>query len=685
MAAVAWCRLTVVTREVTLHNLSYKTSRASPCEDGYVYIPVAFVVMLYLVYLVECWHCHTRLQLQCKVDVNTVYERIQAMKDAMPIVWWKAVCYHYVRRTRQVTRYRNGDAFTTTQVYYERVNSHTVSNCFNFTNCGMKDSSKNLTNLENFPATKIKFSKGFSFSAYDAEQEFEDQRSHFFRTHERIDDYMETREGLDMMNTNFKEYMIAFADPDNLPWYVSQIVFWLASFFLMSWPLRVLIEYKTAHVHFHIHKMFGCNYPDTNYSVGQMTRVSTMESSELEMNIRSNYTMVPSYSEALLMECSNNDRQHQGYGAVTTPNGSIPLVHLGNSICIAPALNSTYISGNMHAGTLGPAGCIQNGHVQGTTYQNVHANGYIPLADRDMSNNHQCANNSSSETLPSVQRRQRRRRKRKRRRQSYTDAILGPSDNEAFEGIESEQRQTITSFTSTTSTPESPSERDSLTLPSRDSSIDFIESEGAETSSNGHELPNGAESRNLKGQSGSTSTMGDGNIDGLHTVTNHDNRIIKSPTSRPMLDARPKSISSLASLPERHTVAMSASSLVSPHEDNATSSTSVSIEDTTKLKLTASTTATARPKTTASVISPPDAPPAYELAIAMRRAAAAALPSGITAGRVGSITSSPQHTNRPTSLPATRSRVPTYQQEHPRTSVNDGETEPPIRLMETSL
>ena len=33
----------------------------------YVYIPVAFVLMLYLVYLVECWHSHTRIELQYKV------------------------------------------------------------------------------------------------------------------------------------------------------------------------------------------------------------------------------------------------------------------------------------------------------------------------------------------------------------------------------------------------------------------------------------------------------------------------------------------------------------------------------------------------------------------------------------------------------------------------------------------
>ena len=41
-----------------------------------MYIPVAFVIMLYLVYLVECWHSHTRIELQYKVDINTVYDKV---------------------------------------------------------------------------------------------------------------------------------------------------------------------------------------------------------------------------------------------------------------------------------------------------------------------------------------------------------------------------------------------------------------------------------------------------------------------------------------------------------------------------------------------------------------------------------------------------------------------------------
>ena len=470
LAAIAWCRLTVVTRMVVdfYGKPRTHTSRASPCEDGYVYIPVAFVVMLYLVYLVECWHCHTRIQLHGKVDVNTVYEKIAAMRESIPIVWWKAICYHYVRRTRQVTRYRNGDAFTTTQVYYERVNSHTSSSCFNFTACGIQDVSKNLINLDNYPATKIRFSKGFSFVALEAEQDFEDQRGGFFHENERRDDYMETREGLDLMNVNFKECLIAFADPSNLPWYVSHAVFWIASLLLLSWPLRVLIEYKTAYVHYHVHKLFGCNYLDSSYCLedfqGHMTRVSTMGSSELEMiTLRNNYTLVPSYSEAMLMD-------HCAPEPATTPNGSIPMVPLG-------AVRPSQSVPHMPNGTAGLAD--KQGPSCARSYRNLSRDSSRPTSTE------------SSAGDVRVTRRQQIRRKYKRRRQSYTEAVNPPSDNEsqgtlyrlppppssADSVAATCNSQPSSSIANRTSTQDSLSELDNITMPSRESSFEpFIES-----------------------------------------------------------------------------------------------------------------------------------------------------------------------------------------------------------------
>lgn len=42
-----------------------------------------------------------------KVNRAEADEYIKKVCAATPIVWWKSVCYHYVRRTRQITRLAN--------------------------------------------------------------------------------------------------------------------------------------------------------------------------------------------------------------------------------------------------------------------------------------------------------------------------------------------------------------------------------------------------------------------------------------------------------------------------------------------------------------------------------------------------------------------------------------------------
>lgn len=94
---------------------------------------------------------------------------------------------------------------------------------------------------------------GFAFANVEAAAEFEDQRTRFFADHERYDDYMEMREGLDLTNIGvFKENVIALADPDRMPWYANRVVFWISSFCLLSWPLRLILEYNTAYVHYQV-------------------------------------------------------------------------------------------------------------------------------------------------------------------------------------------------------------------------------------------------------------------------------------------------------------------------------------------------------------------------------------------------------------------------------------------------
>ncbi|KAL0162640.1 hypothetical protein M9458_042036, partial [Cirrhinus mrigala] len=356
---LGWCslyRITVITfdDQAYFYKGNARLYHDSPCSNGYVYIPVAFLAMLYVVYLVECWHCYSKTANLAKVEITEVYDRIQRLQQATPCIWWKAISYHYVRRTRQVTRYRNGDAYTTTQVYHERVNTHAASSEFDYSRLGVKDVSKELQGLLEHPVTRLRFTKCFSFASARAETAYLTQRARFFGDNEGLDDYMEAREGMHLKNVDFREHMLAFPDPTRPPWYTRRWVYWLASAFLLSWPLRVIAEYRTAYVHYHNEDANDNDNTETgNYSTGfergtggptlrVISRVNTVDMTELEWHIRCNQQMVPSYSEALLMDLEMNTntplsvamaarmRRNSSYFLQSCPSSSLPSWFRGN-------------------------------------------------------------------------------------------------------------------------------------------------------------------------------------------------------------------------------------------------------------------------------------------------------------------------------------------------------------------
>ncbi|CAL8317002.1 unnamed protein product [Boreogadus saida] len=314
VGTVAWCK----GRPPLLYD-------PSPCSHGYLSIPLAFLLMLYVVYLVECWHCHARDHLQYRADADSAGLRVLRMQRATPCVWWKAISYHYVRRTRQVMRYRNGDAYTTTQVYHERVNTHVAEAEFDYGDCGVRDVSKSLLGLRGVAAARLRFTKCFSFANVASENSYLTQRGCFFADNEGLDDYMEAREGMHLRNVDFKEHMLMFSDPDRPPWYAASATFWAAAACTLSWPLRVLTEHRTASVHYHVEKLFGLDSAGagaaTPSDAGErplgrgIPRVNTVDSTELEWHIRSNQRLVPSYSEAVLMDLAQLSGSRDSYSA----------------------------------------------------------------------------------------------------------------------------------------------------------------------------------------------------------------------------------------------------------------------------------------------------------------------------------------------------------------------------------
>ncbi|XP_076683044.1 uncharacterized protein LOC143376493 isoform X2 [Andrena cerasifolii] len=310
LAAVTWCRCANVTKIViNFSRYPIKSTRhVSPCDDGYIYIPVAFMGMLYLVYLVECYHSPIRIDLLHAESQDSVLCKISQLKSAQPTIWWKAVSYHYVRRKRQITRYRNGDNYTTTQVYYERINTHAATSFYYYDYCGVKDISKELILDPKVPITKINLSKGFAFSNMRSATEFEEARSRFFAEQLR-DDYMEMREGLDLgYNPNPTTLVAVLGNP----WFTNRYVYWCLSALLLSWPLRVIIEYKTQYADYQITKLFGINYDTPSGSEPIHASMSQQTISQ-----PGSYMLAPSYSEALLMDPAPDHRDLQFQDAIT--------------------------------------------------------------------------------------------------------------------------------------------------------------------------------------------------------------------------------------------------------------------------------------------------------------------------------------------------------------------------------
>ncbi|XP_076172078.1 uncharacterized protein LOC143149010 isoform X2 [Ptiloglossa arizonensis] len=269
LAAVTWCKCANVTK-------------------------MAFMGMLYLVYLVECYHSPIRIDLLHAESQDNILSKLLQLKSAQPTIWWKAVSYHYVRRKRQITRYRNGDNYTTTQVYYERVNTHAATSFYYYDYCGVKDISKDLVLNPKVPITKIILSKGFAFSNMRSATEFEEARSRFFAEQELRDDYMEMREGLDLGYNPNPTTLVAILGN---PWFTNRYVYWCFSILLLSWPLRVIIEYKTQYADYQITKLFGINYDTPSGSEPIHASMSQQTISQ-----PGSYMLAPSYSEALLMD-----------------------------------------------------------------------------------------------------------------------------------------------------------------------------------------------------------------------------------------------------------------------------------------------------------------------------------------------------------------------------------------------
>ncbi|CAI5440543.1 unnamed protein product [Caenorhabditis angaria] len=250
---------------------------------------------------------------------------------------------------------------------------------FVYDTCGVRDISKSITGVEKFGVTRIRLTRSFVFANMQAANEFEEQRSRFFNDNETKDDYMEVREGMDLSEVAFIEELLAFNSPTP-PWFLHPIVFWALSICVLSWPLRIYTEWRTAVLPYQVIKLFGTHYlspSSINYS-GPLTRTSTIDTIELEALIRrEQHFVVPSYSEVMLMQ-NTAANSTTNYPVLRLPRE--PLIHPRPFI---PTTNEHIVVRNYGATEEQVIPAEQNARPQMRISQSMNFDGVAPKKDRN--------------------------------------------------------------------------------------------------------------------------------------------------------------------------------------------------------------------------------------------------------------------------------------------------------------
>jgi hypothetical protein len=70
---------------------------------------------------------------------------------------------------------------------------------------------------------------------------------------------VQVREGLEFADLHFVDDLIVYRG-NAPPWYASSVAYWVLSVLLLSWPLRIFSDWRTAYIDYQVTKLFGTNY-----------------------------------------------------------------------------------------------------------------------------------------------------------------------------------------------------------------------------------------------------------------------------------------------------------------------------------------------------------------------------------------------------------------------------------------
>jgi hypothetical protein len=178
-----------------------------------------------LFYLLIMWRSPQRRALGNQHDISAAEYMVSLIRKA-PVVSFSIECYHY--ETREVYNYST-KSYTTKR---EKVVTHTATEYLKYKS--FRDESDQDPPLPTgVEAIRLYFSRSIYFAADGSNERYEEQFQDFVRRHDR-DTYKDTSREFSI--PGFKEYSLAFADPEHPPFYFSRLLFWVAALSSVGMP-----------------------------------------------------------------------------------------------------------------------------------------------------------------------------------------------------------------------------------------------------------------------------------------------------------------------------------------------------------------------------------------------------------------------------------------------------------------
>ena len=224
-------------------------------------IAIICVSLLYIVILVESWLSSERQYIKNLSELTSATERIESIRNTQPNVSMIAECYHYELRTRTVSYTdANGHSHSRTESYQEKVISAVIRERFLFTHW-FDCSQSSLTDVGKVGITKIDMQLTVQFGDETTAQHFNEKFERF--KHQNRDGDVFVQFFVSTTVYGFEKRLAAYTDAGNKPGWIGSRWFWLATFFCLGWPYRIVFNHITQKTEYNVVKIIFTSIPFT--------------------------------------------------------------------------------------------------------------------------------------------------------------------------------------------------------------------------------------------------------------------------------------------------------------------------------------------------------------------------------------------------------------------------------------